>query len=46
MNSRKSLRWSERNENAVMNLVEELMNSSDIEDDIINTPKVTIIKLF
>ncbi|VVC33635.1 Hypothetical protein CINCED_3A015113 [Cinara cedri] len=40
MSSRKSLRWSERNENVVMNLVEKLMNDSDIEEDeTLNTPK-------
>lgn len=45
MNLRKSLRWSERNENVVMNLVEEFMNNSDIEDEdeILNLPNVKII---
>lgn len=38
-NSRKSSRWIERNENNVMNLVEEMM---DDETEIKNIPKVII----
>ncbi|XP_022182475.1 origin recognition complex subunit 1 isoform X1 [Myzus persicae] len=45
-NSRRTLRWSERRDNAVQNLVEEAMNYSDSdtdlidsEDEILNKPK-------
>lgn len=53
-NPRKTLRWTERCDNDVLNLVEEAMNDSDSdsdfdsdltdsEDEILNMPKVIIL---